>query len=292
MLTQTKQYDYLPIIDRAPLRFPGNARVAVVVYVNIEHFPEDKPGPAILPQTARFNPDPLNYGWRDYGQRVGIWRLMEAMDRYGLRPSVCLNSDVCREYPRIIEEGQKRQWEWMGHGRNNTEVLNGLGESDERKLVSETLSVIENITGAKPKGWLSPFITQTHATADILADEGIEYLCDFSCDDLPFLLKVKRGSLLGMPYSVECNDLPSLLSLGTSPEDFGQLIRDQFDVLYEEGASVPRVLPIALHTFIAGQAFRLKYLRAAFAHITSHSDVWLATAAEINDWYRGTLAIA
>jgi hypothetical protein len=180
----------------------------------------------------------------------------------------------------------------MGHGRNNTEVLNGLGESDERKLVSETLSVIENITGAKPKGWLSPFITQTHATTDILADEGIEYLCDFSCDDLPFLLKVKRGSLLGMPYSVECNDLPSLLSLGTSPEDFGQLIRDQFDVLYEEGASVPRVLPIALHTFIAGQAFRLKYLRAAFAHITSHSDVWLATAAEINDWYRGTLAIA
>jgi peptidoglycan/xylan/chitin deacetylase (PgdA/CDA1 family) len=291
MLTQTKRYDFLPIIDRTPLRLPGNARVAVVVYVNIEHFPEDKSGPAILPQTAQFNPDPLNYGWRDYGQRVGIWRLMEAMDRYDLRASACLNSDVCREYPRIIEEGQKRQWEWMGHGRNNTEVLNGLSESDERKLVSETLSVIENITGAKPKGWLSPFITQTHATADILASAGIEYLCDFSCDDLPFPLKVKQGSLLAMPYSVECNDLPSLLSLGTSPEDFGQLIRDQFDVLYEEGTNVPRVLPIALHTFIIGQAFRLKHLMAAFAHITSHSDVWLATAAEINDWYRGSLEI-
>lgn len=286
MLTQTKRYVYSPIIDRPSLRLPNDARVAVVVYVNMEHFPEDRPGPAVVPQTAQFKPDPLNYGWRDYGQRVGIWRMMETMDRFGLRASVCLNSDVCREYPRIIEEGVKRRWEWMGHGRNNTEVVNGLSTEQEVELVSETIRSIEEATGQRPKGWLSPFLTETHQTADLLAENGIEYLCDYSCDDLPFPMKVKQGSLLSMPYSVECNDLPSLLTFGMTAGDFGQLIRDQFDVLYEEGERIPRIMPIALHTFIVGQPFRMKHLAEAFAHIAGHDKVWFATAGEINDWYR------
>jgi allantoinase len=99
-------------------------------------------------------------------------------------------------------------------------------------------------------------------------------------------MTVKKGSLLGMPYSVECNDLPSVLTFGASPEGFGQIIRDQFDVLYEEGTRIPRVLPIALHPFIVGQAFRTKYLAAALAHIVSHKDVWVTTSGEINKWYR------
>jgi allantoinase len=286
MLTQTKRYDYTPIIDRSAFRLPNDARVAVVIYVNMEHFPEDRPGPSIVPQTAQFKPDPLNYGWRDYGQRVGIWRMMETMDRFGLRPSVCLNSEVCREYPRIVEEGVKRRWDWMGHGRNNTEIVNGLSVEQEVALVSETLQTIAEATGQRPKGWLSPFLTETHHTADLLAESGIEYLCDYSCDDLPFQMKVKQGSLLSMPYSVECNDLPSLLTFGMSAVDFGQLIRDQFDVLYEEGERIPRILPIALHTFIAGQPFRTKHIAEAFAHIARHEKVWFATAGEINDWYR------
>ena len=286
VLTQTKRYPYSPIIDRPALRFPNDARVAVIVYVNLEHFPEDRPGTPIVQQTARFTPDPLNYGWRDYGQRVGIWRIMDAMDRYGLRATACLNSDVCREYPRIIQEGTKRGWEWMGHGRNNTEILNGLAVEDERALIAETLSGIEQSTGIRPRGWLSPFITGTFDTADLLVDAGIEYLCDYSCDDQPFAMNVKHGSLLSMPYSLECNDLPSLLSFGMTAQEFGMLIRDQFDVLYQEGERIPRVLPISLHTFIAGQPFRMKYLEAAFAHLARHKNVWFATAAEVNDWYR------
>jgi allantoinase len=286
MLTQTKRYDYTPIIDRPAVCLPNDARIAVVIYVNMEHFPEDRPGPSVVPQTAQFKPDPLNYGWRDYGQRVGIWRMIETMDRFGLRPSVCLNSDVCREYPRIIEEGAKRRWDWMGHGRNNTEIVNGLSIEQEAGLVSETIRSISEATGQKPKGWLSPFLTETHHTADLLVESGIEYLCDYSCDDLPFPMKVKQGSLLSMPYSVECNDLPSLLTFGMSASDFGQLIRDQFDVLYEEGDRIPRILPIALHTFIAGQPFRMKHIAEALAHIVRHEKVWFATAGEINDWYR------
>jgi allantoinase len=288
MLTQTKRYDFAPIIDRPVLPFPNNARVAVVVYINLEHFPEDRPGPSIVPQTAQLKPDPLNYGWRDYGQRVGIWRLMETLDRFGLPASVCLNSDVCREYPRVIEEVLKRKWELMGHGRNNAEIVNGLPLEEEASLIDDTIAVINQATGQKPKGWLSPFLTETHTTPDLLAERGIEYLCDYTCDDLPFEMKVKKGSLLAVPYSVECNDLPSVLTFGASAEDFGQLIRDQFDVLYEEGERIPRVLPIALHPFIVGQAFRAKYLAAAFAHMVSRKNVWVTTGGEINKWYRQT----
>jgi len=286
MLTQTKRYDFSPIIDRPVRPFPNNERVAVVVYINVEHFPDDRPGPSILPATAQFKPDPLNYGWRDYGQRVGIWRLMEALDRYGFPASICLNSDVCREYPRIIEEGLKRKWEWMGHGRNNTEIVNGLSVAEETALIDETIEVITRATGERPKGWLSPFLTETHATPDLLAEKGIEYLCDYSSDDLPFPMKVKTGSLLSMPYSVELNDLPSVLTFGASASDFGQMVRDQFDVVYEEGARIPRVLPIVLHTFIVGQPFRMKHFADALAYIAGHKDVWLTTAGEINSWYR------
>ena len=286
MLTQTRRYDFAPVVDRSVSPFPGNERVAVVIYINIEHFPEDRPGPSIVPHTAQLKPDPLNYGWRDYGQRVGIWRLMEKLDGFGVPASVCLNSDVCREYPRIVEEGVKRRWDFMGHGRNNTEIVNGLSLEEEASLIDETLATIAEATGEKPKGWLSPFLTQTHATPDLLAERGIEFLCDFTCDDLPFEMDVKKGSLLGMPYSVECNDLPAVLTLGTSAEDFGRLIRDQFDILYEEGARIPRVLPVALHPFIIGQAFRMKHFAAALAHIVSHSDVWVTTGGEINRWYR------
>jgi allantoinase len=284
--TQTARYEFSPIVDRPILRFPNGARVAVVVYVNLEHFPEERSGPAIVHQTAGLKPDPLNYGWRDYGQRVGIWRLMDSLDRHGIRGTACLNSEVCREYPRIIEEGARRRWEWMGHGRNNTEVLNGLAEADERALIEDALASIEGATGSRPRGWLSPFITATHHTADLLAEAGVEYFCDYSCDDQPFPVRVKHETLLAMPYSVECNDLPATLGLGLPASGFGELIRDQFDVLYSEGSRRPRVLPIALHTFIAGQPFRAKHLDAAFAHIAAHQDVWFATAGEINAWYR------
>lgn len=286
VLTQTGRYPYSPIIDRPAATFPNDARVAVVVYMNLEHFPETRSGPAIVHQTARFTPDPLNYGWRDYGQRVGIWRIMESLDRYGVRATACLNSEVCREYPRIIEEGLKRNWEWMGHGRNNTEVLNGLTVDEERTLIGATLTSIERATGTRPRGWLSPFITGTHDTPDLLAAAGVEYLCDYSCDDQPFFMRVANGSLLSMPYSVECNDLPAVLSFGIAAAEFGQLIRDQFDVLYAEGGRMPRVLPISLHTFIAGQPFRMKHIDAALGYLARHDGVWFATAGELNDWYR------
>ncbi len=289
--TQTKWYDYEPIIHRKPLSLPNGARVAVIPYVNIEHFPESISGTALVPGTAQFRPDPLNYGWRDYGNRVGLWRMMEIMDSVGMRGTGCLNSDIIREYPQIIDEGEKRSWAWIGHGINNSPAnfLSGIEPDRERAIIGEVLDAIEARLGRRPKGWLSPFLCETFNTPGILAQMGVEYLCDFTADDQPFSFKVDEGSLISIPYTVELNDIPAFLNVGVSGEQFGDMIIDQFDVLYDEGESNARIMPICLHTFLVGQPFRAKHLRRAFEYIAGHDRVWLATADEVNDWYRSTL---
>lgn len=287
-LTQTAHYRFEPIIDRPMLSLPGGARVAVVPFINIEHFPENIPGTALVPGTARFTPDVLNYGWRDYGNRVGLWRMMDIMDPLGMRGTVCLNSDIIREYPRIIEEGEKRNWAWIGHGVNNAPAnfLADIEETREREIIGKVLGEMETALGRKTKGWLGPFLTETFATPRILADMGVEYLCDFTADDQPFPFDTPTGSLISVPYTVELNDIPAIMNIGVTGGAFGDMIIDQFDVLYEEGATNARIMPICLHTFLVGQPFRAKHLKRAFDHIAGHSDVWFATGDEINDWYR------
>lgn len=287
-LTQTRWYDYEPIIDRKPLKLPNGARVAVVPYINIEHFPEAIPGTALVPGTAGFTPDALNYGWRDYGNRVGLWRMMEIMDDLKMRGTVCLNSDIIREYPQIIDAGEKRSWAWIGHGINNAPAnfLAGKSPEREREIIETVIALMQKRLGRKPKGWLGPFLSETQQTPGLLAEAGIEYLCDFTADDQPFKFNVAKGSLISVPYTVELNDIPAFMNLGQSAAQFGDMIIDQFDVLYEEGAKNARIMPICLHTFLVGQPFRAKHLRRAFEHIARHSNVWLATGDEINDWYR------
>jgi allantoinase len=280
------RFDYSPIVDRPVLRWPNGARVALWVIPNIEHFLFDRPGTKISGGGMVVSPDILNYGWRDYGVRVGIWRLMEIMQKFGVRGSVALNSDVCREYPQIIEAGNKLGWEWMGHGTTNSIILNAQTEAEERALIKESVSVIGKSTGKAPRGWLSPGMTETVRTLDLLAENGIEYTGNWVNDEQPYPMKVRKGSMISMPYSSEINDIPAMLSLHQTPERFGQMICDQFDVLYEDGGTTGRVMSICLHPFIIGHPHRSKYLARALAHITSRQEVWLATGSEIVDWYK------
>jgi allantoinase len=280
------RFDYSPIIDRPVLRWPNGARIAVWVIPNIEHFLFDRPSTSISGATAFLKPDVLNYSWRDYGVRVGIWRMMEIMQRYGVRGTVALNSDVCREYPRIIEEGKKLGWEWMGHGITNSTLLNAQSEAEERQLVGTVVSTITRSVGKAPRGWLSPALSETVHTLDILAEHGIEYVGNWVNDEQPYPMRVKKGSMIAMPYSSELNDIPALLGLHQSPERFGQMICDQFDVLYEDGARTGRVMSICLHPFLVGHPHRSKYFAKALAHVTSRQEVWLATGSEIVDCYK------
>ena len=283
------RFDYSPIAQRSPLRWPNGARVAVWVIPNIEHFLFDRPSTSITPVTTRFVPDVLNYAWRDFGGRVGIWRMMEVMKKFSVKGTVALNADVCDYYPQIIDAGNKLGWEWIGHGRNNSELLGGLEEAEERKLIQAVVSRIASGTGKSPRGWLSPALTETFNTPDLLAEAGIEYVGDWTNDEQPYRIKVKRGSLFSIPYSIEINDIPAILDGKQSAEAFGRMIRDQFDVLYEDGATSGRVMSICLHPFLIGHPYRSKYFAEALAHITSRQEVWVTTGSEIIDAYKAAV---
>ena len=279
------RFPYSAIVDRKPLRWPNGARIAVWVIPNIEHFLFDRPSTSVTHATTSLVPDVLNYSWRDYGVRVGIWRLMDIMDRYGIKGTVALNSDVCLRYPRIIQAGNQLGWEWMGHGTSNSIMINRQTEEEERSLIRDVVDTIEKGTGKHPRGWLSPALSESHRTLDLLAECGIEYVCNWVNDEQPYPMRVSTGSMISIPYSVEINDIPAFVDLKQSAETFGRMICDQFDVLYEDGGKTGRVMAICLHPFLIGHPYRSKYFAQALAHITSRQDVWLTTGGEIRDWY-------
>jgi len=279
------RFPYSAIVDRKPLRWPNGARVALWVIPNIEHFLFDRPSTSVTAVTTQFVPDVLNYSWRDYGVRVGIWRMMEVMEKYGVKGTVALNSDVCSKYPRIIEGGKQLGWEWMGHGNNNSTLINRQPEDEERLIINGVVDTIEKSTGARPRGWLGPALTESHRTLDILAAAGIQYVGDWVNDEQPYPMRVKSGSMLSMPYSIELNDIPAFLDKGQSAETFGQMLCEQFDVLYEDGAKSGRVMSICLHPFLIGHPHRSKHFAKALAHITSRQEVWVTTGGAIADWY-------
>ncbi|MBI3078241.1 MAG: polysaccharide deacetylase family protein [Deltaproteobacteria bacterium] len=280
-------YDYSPIIRRKPIRWPNNARIAVWVIPNIEHFRLDLPSPAaIVPGAAQAVPDVINYAWRDYGVRVGVWRMIEVMARHHVRGTVALNSDVCREYPVIIEECQKLGWEFMAHGTTNSIFMNRLKPEEQRAAIRESIEVITKSTGQRPEGWLGPGLAETPETLDLLAEAGVRYVGDWVNDDQPYPMRVKTGSMLSMPYPIELNDVVGLIMAYQMPRDFEELCREQFDVLYEEGATNGRVMGIAIHPYIIGTPNRIRCLDHVLAYLARHEGVWFATGQEIADWYR------
>lgn len=280
---ENKRYDYSPIIRRKPIQWPDGARVALWVCPNIEYFYVGKAlrggfGAAHLP-------DVTGYTLRDYGSRIGVFRLMEVLDKHGIRASVLLNSDVCKMQPEIIEEGNKRHWEWLGHGLTNNLALNDYPPEEEQRVIREVTDTIAAATGKKPKGWLGPGLIETFNTPDLLAAEGYEYVCDWGCDDQPVPMRVKSGRMIVVPYEQGINDINIFLRRNHTPEQYLRMFCDQFDTLYEEGATSGRVMAIPLHPFIVGFPFRIKYLDKALEYICSHQGVWRTTGWEIAEWF-------
>jgi allantoinase len=277
-------YDYSPITERPAIQWPGGKKVAAYVGLNVEHFLLDRPSTSIWPGTADLVPDALNYGWRDYGVRVGIWRTIETLDRHGIRASVLLNSDVARHYPQIIKAGVERNWAWLAHGRTNSILHTGLSEEEERHVLTEIVDTIAAATGSRPKGWMGPGLTETLNTPKLLAELGLSYVLDWTNDDQPYRLNVP--GMLSVPYTIELNDLGLFLAKGTTGPEFVQIVKDQYEQLRSEGDG--RVMALALHPFVIGQAFRAKYLDQALAFLTEQPDVWLTTSDQIAEHYRRT----
>jgi allantoinase len=282
------RFVYSAIAKRPPLILPNGARVAVWVTPNVEHFHYDKPAISLAPMTAAMRPDVLNYAWRDYGVRVGIWRLMEIFEKHGIVATAALNSECCTHYPEIIAEGNSLGWEWMAHGQTNSMLFNAQPEDEERAIIANVLATISKHTGRRARGWLSPALTETDRTLDLLAEAGVEYVSDWCNDEQPYRMKTRSGSIVAMPYTLEIGDIPVFLDRGGTGEDFYRLIVDQFDVMWEEGARNARILSIAVHPFLVGHPFRAKHFDRALAYIKAREAVWFATGGEILDWYNAS----
>jgi peptidoglycan/xylan/chitin deacetylase (PgdA/CDA1 family) len=279
-------YAYWPWSERPPLEWPDGKRLAFYVGLNIEHFEVGKPSTSLFAGTVGLELDPLNHGWRDYGTRVGVWRLMELLDEHGMRASCLVNSMVCEEYPQVIAAGVERDWAWCGHGHTNSAYWTAMDEESERAELATVVERLEAATGKKPTGWLAPALTQTANTPRLLAEHGFTYVMDWCCDDQPFPMRPELGRLIGLPYAIEVNDISMFLGVGTNASEFAQIARDQFDVLYEDAQrGVGSVMSLAIHPFLVGQPWRLKYLRDFLAHVADHDDVWVTTSDEIADWY-------
>ncbi|MEE8435358.1 MAG: polysaccharide deacetylase family protein [bacterium] len=278
-------YDYWPYVNRPKITWPNGARVAFWVAPNIEFYEMAPPINPTWTPPGRPVPDVMYYSYRDFGNRVGVWRMMEAMDRCGVRGSISLNIALCDHHPEIIEECAKRDWEFFSHGIYNTRFTYEMSEAQEREFIEDAFASVEKHTGQRLAGWLSPALTNTERTMELLAEYGIKYTCDLFQDDQPQPLKVNSGRLISMPYSLEMNDIIVYNFDLSSPRHYAKVIKAQFEQLYEEGAESGTVMCIPLHPFLVGQAHRIGAFEEALAYITGHENVWVTTGQEIADWY-------
>ncbi|PYR80932.1 MAG: hypothetical protein DMF87_07200 [Acidobacteria bacterium] len=218
---RSDRYDDSFIFERKAFRWPGNATLAIWIAPNVEVWRYDSPGgQAISPNERSVVPDVVNYAWREYGMRVGLWRLADVLDAAGVRATVALNSAVIEAHPKAVDEMKRRRWEFMGHGITNTENLAGLPLEKERALIQAALKTIEQATGSRPRGWLGPGLTETYNTLDLLAEEGVIYCGDWNSDDQPYPMKVRMGVMFSIPYCMEINDIPLFIRTA-APDDHG-----------------------------------------------------------------------
>jgi peptidoglycan/xylan/chitin deacetylase (PgdA/CDA1 family) len=276
---EQSRFSYSPIPERPVLRWPGGARVAMWVIPNVEHFHFNAQYPSKADPGAV--PDVPNYSFRDYGNRVGIWRFMDVFDRYGIRATAALNAEVCDYEPQIIKAGVERNWEWMGHGTSNSIRIPGLSEQDERAVIEQTLDRIADSTGSRPVGWLSPGLAETTRTPDLLTAAGVRYVANWVNDDQPYAMRTDSGPLCALPYSKNVNDKLVIEGNGSGGAELETVIVDAFDTLYGEGEESGRVMAIALHPYLTGASHRIKYLDRALRYISDHDHVWWATGSEI-----------
>lgn len=277
--------DYSPIIDRPAIKWPNNARVALWIAPNIEHY-EYLPDYDGLrnPWPRMPYPDVQQYAYRDYGNRVGFWRMVEVLDAYQIKCCVSLNMAVLEHYPEIAEAMVKRDWDFMSHGIYNTIYLYTYSEEQERAFYRDCIDTLKRHTGKQLKGMLGPAITGTERTPDLMAEAGLIYHTDWMHDDQPVPIKVKSGKLVSVPYSIELNDV-SVFRNHFEGEYFVRICKAQFDQLYKEGMESGRVMCIALHPYLIGQPHRIRYLDQVLSYIMSHDAVWQTTADEIAAYY-------
>ena len=277
---------YSAIVDRPKLKLPGNGRMLVWLIVNVEHWSIERAMPRTVlspPMGQPLLPDVPNWAWHEYGMRVGFWRIYDALNQRGIVPTMATNGIVCESYARIVESALKQDWEIMGHG-----FVQGPMHKleNQQEAIQQTVDTIKRFSGKPPVGWESPGLTENDQTLDCLSKSGIEYVADWVLDDQPVWLDAKPKPVLSVPYTVELNDIPMMLLQQNRSDEM--LLRgiDQFERLWAESETIPRVMAISVHPYVTGVAHRIGYFEKLLDHIQSRQGVVIQTGEQISNWYR------
>lgn len=278
------RFAYRPITRRPHYRWPGGAGLAVYLGFNIEHFAFGEGlGAAVGPASPQ--PDVLNYSWREYGNRVGAWRCLALFDQLGLPTGALVNTALFEHCPELVAAFVARGDELIGHGHSNAERQGDLDEAAERELLGLCAERMHRHSGQAPAGWLSPWISESRVTPDLLAETGYRYTLNWCQDDQPIRMRTRDGrGLWSVPYPQELNDIPMIVARQMDMADFAQMIVDQCDEMIDQSRTQPLVMGIALHPYLVGQPYRLRHLRRALQHVAAardRGDVWVTTPGAI-----------
>jgi len=225
---------------------------------------------------------------REYGNRVGSWRLIEMFDALALPAAGLLNTAMYDHAPQLVAAMRRRGDEMVGHGRTNAERQSTLPEAEERRLIEDCTARMRAEEGIAPGGWLSPWIAESPVTPDLLREAGYRYTLNWCSDDQPVWMATRAGPLLAVPYPQELNDIPAIVARKDGADAFADMIVDAFDEMLAQAEGQPLVMGIALHAYIVGQPHRLRHLRRALTHIAGHRErIWLTTPGAIADAYAG-----
>lgn len=279
-------YDWWPYRDRPKVRWPGGARLAFWVAPNLENYELNPPSNPTRKAWPRPFPDNVGYSVRDYGNRVGHWRMMDLMDRYNIRGSVSLTVALLDHHPEIIDACAERDWEFFSHGVYNTRYVYGMTAEQERIIIRDSIDSVQQKTGQHIAGWLSPGLTYTENTFDLLADMGLTYTCDLFHDDQVTPVTTPTGRLCSVPYSLEFNDSIAFQLQNLPPRRYVDMLKAGFDRLYAEGEDSGTVMCIPLHAYLVSHPYRIEAFSEVFEYITGHSDVWVTTGREIADYWQ------
>ncbi len=291
------RYPYIPISQRGPLFWPDGQRLALMLTINLETWDltkdTDQPyyagGPPILPDLLPGRiPDFPNFMWREYGQRVGVWRLFEVFDSLGVVPACTVNAATCERRTAMVDAALERGCEIIPHNFEQGELLTNYYDDPDREeeVIVKTLEVYRRTTGREPKGWLSSSLRGTQNTAGILAKHGLEFYCDAMNDDQPYLIATDHGDIVSVPYSNEINDFTILTRRGHTTSEYRDILVEEMSVLYQESETSARLMNVGLHPHVSGRAYRIRALRDFLAAAKERDGIWWATREEVAACYR------
>ena len=285
-------YDWSPVVTRKKLSWPGDARVALCLIVNLEHL-EWTPPENSFQTPSLYNrplPDYRGYSHREYGHRVGIFRVLDVLQKHGISATVAMDALTAQNYPYLVNHCLRRGCEIIGHGISVSQVISSkMSEDEERAYIRKSITALEDATGSAPRGWLGPEYGESARTPALLAEAGVDYLCDWANDEQPYLMKTPLGRLFALPVMLDMNDAFALSERGFPVHEYAEMVKDGFDTMYADAATSGRLLALNLHPWIMGQPFRISYLDEVLGHVMSNTEVWAATGGQIIDWYKKSI---